>query len=93
MKKGEQPDEDNPEHQSFSQIRNYELDPEAVTSRGLRDALADLGVKAGRNPLKLLVVMLVAIRHTSTAIFELEKQIIALRREIRGRQETDSAAR
>lgn len=84
MKKVEQADEDNAEHQSFSQIRDTELDPEAVTSRELRDALGKLGVKAGRNPLKLLVVMLIAIRHTTTAIFELEKQIIALRREIRG---------
>lgn len=76
--------QDAAEDHNFTQIRRYDLDPEAVTSRRLRDALLKLSQQAGRNPLRLLVVMFAALRHSTIAIFELEKQIIALRKEIRG---------
>ncbi|MGV0627171.1 hypothetical protein [Mycolicibacter minnesotensis] len=75
---------DIPDFAEFSEIRKLDFPEEAVVSRELRDNLAGLQEWAGKNPLKHLFGLTIGIGALCTkAVFEIEKQIIELRKEVR----------
>jgi hypothetical protein len=69
----------------MSHIRAYDLPPEAVVSRRLRDEVAKLHERAGPDPnTQRTVVLLGLVGYSAEAVFKLEQQIIDLREEVRG---------
>lgn len=75
---------DIPDFSGFSEIRGMDLPEEAVVSRQMRDGIAELQESAGRNPIKGLLMFVVGVGVLcAKSIFELEKQIIELRKEVR----------
>ncbi|SRX93606.1 hypothetical protein MSP7336_01845 [Mycobacterium shimoidei] len=73
-----------PDFPEFSEIRKLDLPEEAVVSRQLRDDLAGLQEWAGKNPLKHIFGLTIGVGTLcAKSIFEIEKQIIEVRREVR----------
>ena len=71
---------------TFSRIRATDLHPEAVVSREIRDGLAKIDESTPNQGLKAIKLLLGMVTTTVIGTFELEKQIIDLRRELRERR-------
>ena len=71
---------------NFSRIRETDLHLEAVVSREIRDGLAKIDESTPNQGLKVIKLLLGMVTTTVIGIFELEKQIIDLRRELRERR-------
>ena len=76
--------DDIPDFSGFSEIRGMDLPEEAVVSRQLRDGLAALQESAGGNPIKHMLGLTIGVGALcAKSVFDLEKQIIELRKEVR----------
>ena len=71
---------------NFSRIRATDLHPEALVSREIRDGLAKIDESTPHQQLKVIKLMLGMVTTAIIGIFELEKQIIDLRHELRQRR-------